>query len=407
MNKLFERSDWHDFILSNQNSLKDEIIKIDGNRLLNTSEEDLVKYLLEKYYFDIPILQEDEISVEQNEVDIDVSGDPYRSFFDRIGPFYVKGIQINFYVPFKGEEIFFHIRPSTFYMTTYYGRIDKNCLIYTYQNTDHNVESAKSTFERYLREIKEYFSTHKKDSITYNNSLESSIRSQITSRKAKLLKDKDMVASLGYKLKGNPDISRTYAAPGIKKKISQMPTASTKPYKAEPILLNEDYESILSILENMTHIMERSPKAFKDINEEALRTHFLMQLNGQYEGNATGETFNYNGKTDILVRSQDKNIFIAECKFWKGKSQYLDTIDQILSYSSWRDTKVAILIFNRNKNLSQVIEQVKLATLEHKNFKRILNLTETTKLKYIFSHIDDPNREMILTVMIFDVPNVD
>ena len=33
--------------------------------------------------------------------------------------------------------------------------------------------------------------------------------------------------------------------------------------------------------------MERSPYAFKAMNEENLRQHFLVQLNGQFEGNAT------------------------------------------------------------------------------------------------------------------------
>jgi hypothetical protein len=73
----------------------------------------------------------------------------------------------------------------------------------------------------------------------------------------------------------------------------------------------------------MVHVMERSPSAFHHMDEEALRTHFLVQLNGHYEGQATGETFNYEGKTDILVRSGDRNIFIAECKFWGGPKKLI------------------------------------------------------------------------------------
>jgi hypothetical protein len=65
-------------------------------------------------------------------------------------------------------------------------------------------------------------------------------------------------------------------------------------------------------------------------------------LNGVFEGQATGETFNFQGKTDILIRAQGKNIFIAECKFWKGEKVFLETIDQLLSYLSWRDSKAAI-----------------------------------------------------------------
>lgn len=71
-------------------------------------------------------------------------------------------------------------------------------------------------------------------------------------------------------------------------------------------------------MQDMTLVMERSPDAFKTMNEEALRQHFLVQLNAQFEGKATGQTFNMAGKTDILLREGERNVFIAECKFWKG-----------------------------------------------------------------------------------------
>ena len=40
------------------------------------------------------------------------------------------------------------------------------------------------------------------------------------------------------------------------------------------------------------------------------------------EGQATGETFNAAGKTDILLRIDGKNVFIGECKFWKGPKAF-------------------------------------------------------------------------------------
>lgn len=404
MNELFNGHDWSSFIDSNRQSLGKEIDLINGDRLLNTSEDDLVKYFIEKYYFNVPIINEFEISVDQNEIDIDVSKDPTRSFFERNQAFYVKGTQITFYIPFIGEEIFFQVQPNRYSVKKIQGSINNNCIVYSISNTDHNPEQVKREFEQYLNEVKQYLQTQRNESTQYNLSLEASILGHITARKVKLLKDKDMVSNLGYKMKINPNSTITYGAPEIKRKKLQLPQASSNPFKNEPVLLNEDFENILTILENMTHVMERSPKAFKEINEESLRMHFLVQLNGHYEGNATGETFNFNGKTDIIIRSQDKNIFIGECKFWKGKSQYLDTLSQIISYSSWRDTKVAVLIFNRNKNMSQVIENIKDITKVHPNYKREKDSNGESKFRYIFSQKDDSNREMEIAVLIFDVP---
>jgi hypothetical protein len=154
----------------------------------------------------------------------------------------------------------------------------------------------------------------------------------------------------------------------------------------------------------MAQVMERSPSAFVSMDEESLRSHFLVQLNGHYEGQATGETFNYEGKTDILIRSDGKNIFVAECKFWGGSKKLTDTLDQLLSYSCWRDTKVAVIVFNRNKDFSKVLETIRETAKGHPRCKRDLGPQSETSFRYVFSHKDDANREMILTVLAFDIP---
>ena len=158
-------------------------------------------------------------------------------------------------------------------------------------------------------------------------------------------------------------------------------------------------------MSNMALVMERSPSAFATMDEESLRSHFLVQLNGHYEGQATGETFNYEGKTDILIRVNGRNIFIAECKYWGGPKKLTETIDQLLRYTSWRDTKVAIIIFNRQKSFSRVLETIPQVVKEHQNYKRELGRPSETSFRYIFAHRDDPNREMTLAVMAFDVPH--
>ena len=141
------------------------------------------------------------------------------------------------------------------------------------------------------------------------------------------------------------------------------------------------------------------------MEEEDIRNHFLVQLNGQYEGNATGETFNLTGKTDILIRVQDRNIFIAECKFWNGPKTLVKSIDQILDYTNWRDTKTAILLFNRNKNFSQILEAIPNTIESHPKFKRQQEYASETGFRFTLRHRDDENRELLLTILAFDVPN--
>jgi len=42
---------------------------------------------------------------------------------------------------------------------------------------------------------------------------------------------------------------------------------------------------------------------------------------------------------------------------------------------------------------------------EHLNYKKALKQPSETSFRYVFAHRDDPNREMTLTVMAFDVPH--
>ena len=214
-----------------------------------------------------------------------------------------------------------------------------------------------------------------------------------------------MVASLGFKMKVREGAPTTYVAADVRRRISPvLPAASAAPYVPEPTLAMADYEHILGVMQNMTQVMELSPSAFHDVDEEALRSHFLVQLNGHYQGQATGETFNYEGKTDILIRSEGRNVFIAECKYWSGTKKLGETIDQLLSYSSWRDTKTAVVVFNRNRDFSKVLASIPDAVRSHSQFRRELPGATETVFRYLFAHKDDKNRELQLAVMAFDVP---
>ena len=124
-----------------------------------------------------------------------------------------------------------------------------------------------------------------------------------------------------------------------------MPKASSGEYYPEPAIEMSVYEVILGTMQSLALGIEKSPSAYSRMKEEEIRDHFLVYLNANFEGRATAETFNQGGHTDILIKEKDRNVFIAECKFWKGPKSYQETIDQLLRYVAWRDSKTAILIF--------------------------------------------------------------
>jgi hypothetical protein len=207
-------------------------------------------------------------------------------------------------------------------------------------------------------------------------------------------------------MKRRADAPATYRAPEVRKTINpvRVATVKTAPFKPEPVLEEAEYTHILNVMDNMTKVMERSPHSFAQMGEEDIRQHFLVQLNAQYEGQATGETFNFQGKTDIFIHSEGRSIFIAECKIWRGEKVFLETLDQILSYLSWRDTKTAVVIFNRNKDMSGVLTTIRSAIEKHPHKKRGPDIQGETRFRYIMGNPSDHNREVIMTVMVYDIP---
>ena len=98
----------------------------------------------------------------------------------------------------------------------------------------------------------------------------------------------------------------TFVADVRRRPAISRPRASTEPYVPEPTLELAEYDHILRIIGDMIQVTERSPHAFANIQEPVIRDHILVQLNGHYEGQATDETFNFEGKTDILIRAGGK-----------------------------------------------------------------------------------------------------
>jgi hypothetical protein len=403
---LFARVGIFDVIEQQRKSVAASVQKLEPNYLLNTSEEDLVRALVEEHRLDVPVIKENEIHVaDYGETQVDVSQDPMRGIIDRSRPFYIPGTRTTISIPFEGEAAFFEVQPQTFTLNPPSGDIVGSEIHLTYTRTDHDAEAVKREYTSDVQKIKEYLGWLAGSADQFNKELEPLVRQEVSRRKQKLLSDTGMVAALGLPIKRREGMPTTYAIPVQRRKPRiERPKVTAAKFQPEPALAVEEYEHILSIMKHMVAVMEQSPHAFEKMSEEDLRTHFLVQLNAQYEGQATGETFNFQGKTDILIRAEGRNVFIAECKFWKGDKKLLGAIDQLLSYLSWRDTKTALLLFNRTAHFTDVLAKIAPVVISHTCYKRDLGKSDETTFRYVFHQPNDANRELLLAVMAFDIP---
>jgi len=402
---LFSDRDLREVMETVKANMAREIESYPPDRLPNTPTPDLATYFAEKFAIEPLRLVEQGITAEQAEIKVDVSRDPLRYIPDPSRPFYIPGTAIIVHVPFEGEAELFHVRPSTYTYNPPRGSVYYDYLELTYKTAEHDEAKAKQEIDSLLGAVRQYVDWIARDLAPFPGTLAVEATRLVDQRKQKLLKDRGLVASLGFPLRPRKNEPGTYSSPQVKRKVvPRPPEASTKPYVPEPAIEAAEYENILTIIRTTASVLERSPSAFRDMDEEDLRNQFLVPLNSHYEGQATGETFNFGGKTDILIRDGDRSVFVAECKIWRGPKSLTGAIDQLLGYATWRDSKAATLIFNRNKDLSSLLAQIPQVVSEHPSFKRSTGQGGPNDFRYLIAHPTDKAREMTLAVLVFDIP---
>jgi hypothetical protein len=403
---LFSGNSAYDFQRAVLNSVDSWARRLDENAILGATTDELISQALSQYPLDFPSLDAGGVWVEEKEEEIEINNRGYDIFSDTHGGRRHQKVHfVEFHVPFTGSRDLFRYAPSTRDYPGVRAAILSDNLKLRISTEGKSSDVLRSELDTFIKTVERHLATLKREVGSLPTSIANTVRPIVEDRKDKLLKSKSVVANLGFPMKRRDDAPATYKAPEVRRRLApSVPAAIGKAQKPEPAIEEADYQNILSVMDNMTKVMERSPHAFKDMKEEDIRQHFLVQLNGQYEGQATGETFNYEGKTDILIRSGDKNVFIAECKFWHGEKKFLETVDQLLGYLSWRDTKAAVVIFNRNKNLSGVLEAIKTAMKAHPKLKNGPQIEGETRFRYVLKNPNDHDREIIVTIMAYDIP---
>ncbi len=404
---FYKQGEFRDKLESFKTGLRDEIQRQDREYLLKANEEELCNYLTSRHTLEVPVLHDENKNAHPaQDVDIDVSGRFVYAIHDDEGPHYVKGISITIAIPFEGDGQIFHFRPSAYSMSGIRGMVVENEIHLKYQRLpqDMDAEKLKKEIDRDIKAIRDHLQTMARDAETHNNFIKLETKRLVTNRKERILKDEGLVGNLGIPIKRREQDAATYTVPIVRRKpVIERPKIQEKAIASEPILQELEYNHILELISKMALVMERSPKAFRDMEEESLRWQFLVPLNSHYEM-AGGETFNYTGKTDILIRYEAKNVFIAECKIWHGAKALLETINQLLGYTSWRDTKTAVILFNKNENFSAVLSQIPDTVKKHPCFKREIGEGGETSFRYVFHQPNDKERELILTVSCFNIP---
>jgi hypothetical protein len=397
---LFASGDLQWTLEARRRRARQAVAEWDPEKLLATAEADVIEYLVAEYSVAFPVLHRDQ--TEQLPVSEEVR--PGAGMFSG-GTYPHRMTKIVIAVPFDGEKDIFKHRASGSSLNPPYAEVREGELRLTWTGDPQasaDAAAIRRHFGSRLDKIDEHLSWSRGEVDRHNASLPTLASSAVTERRAELLADRQLEAGLGFPVRQRADAAQ-YSIPVTRRKIEtpRRPTASG-PFQPEPVLPEAQYEQALAVLRNARNALERNPSMTAHLDEEKIRDLLLVLLNAQFEGAAAGEVFNAAGKTDILIRDGDRNVFIAECKIWKGPKTIRDALAQLLSYLTWRDTKAALLVFIRSGEPTTIIRKAITEIEGHANYKRAPGTGEDgERYDFVLHANGDPNREIRLAFLPF------
>lgn len=371
--ELFSGNGVREYTAGIARSLQEEVGAMSDQDICSCNLQEWEAYLCEKYEIVPVTLYEDAKSQTLENVKVQQYNPMYKHIPYEREYYEVDGYRITVTIPFDGDENLWHLQPNYRILTSYYvenivapRREKLGSISLCFEYTKREIEEKGDDLAKYVsgnfeNEFKNYRTMigHVCSEISsFNKGLAEFARKCLLNRKEKAESFSRISRILEIPL--NKSETAPCATPVALKRVERKPPRRPEQRETprEYAISDSDYENIINILYSYGTTMEKTARTYIQNNEEELRDHMLAALNTHYE-NATGETFRKIGKTDINIEFENKAAFIGECKIWHGEKLFSEAVDQLLSYSTWRDLKVSLIVFNKNnQNFRSVLEKV-------------------------------------------------
>jgi hypothetical protein len=214
------------------------------------------------------------------------------------------------------------------------------------------------------------------------------------------------LAAASLPVRMREDAPTTFMAPPLQQRPRPELPAGTRglPAPIPPALATQIFEHILSVLRAAGRAMERSPETYARWGEEDRRQVLLLMLNTHYVGQAYAEAFNGQGKTDLLIRVEDRNLFVGECLMWVGPTKLIEKLEQLFGYSTWDDVRLALVVFVTVRELSRVLDAGRVALEAHESFRSWIADQPEAELRAQLTWPGDEHRRVTLQVLFIHTP---
>jgi hypothetical protein len=265
-----------------------------------------------------------------------------------------RGTKVVVHIPFIGDTELFRVAPTTGNLNPPKAEVRGSEILIEWQGPADEPHVVKARIDGVVAQLKDYARWSGADVEAYNRGLVGQLEGMIRARRTHLEKNQALIEVL------NIPIGRRESAAG-----DLVPVRRRRPIKIEAPgvrqarearISDEDYAALVDQLASARGLIEGLPETFSPMSEEGFRDLLLVILNNQF-GPSGGEMFRRKGKTDIVVQQERGPVFIAECKIWSGAKAFIEAIEQLLGYLIWRDTKAALVVFVREKDVTGITEK--------------------------------------------------
>lgn len=403
---LFVEGSLYDHLHEVRSGINNYVGILDPDDILETPEEILVNQVLKVFEARSPVLHREKAlsPFGAQDVQIDVTHDRSRAVISAGTT--VPGTRFELHIPFSGDGRLFQFQPSSYTASPPVGRVVNDHLVVRAEVASDRLEPArfKDELERNIQEIERWLGWVKNDCDAHNAEIPSLVRSAIQNRKQKVFADRNLESFIDVPVVYRRDSLPTFAVSLPKKtvEISKPSNSKKAPYAPEPAIAPQDYLDILKVIGSFASLIERVPDTFRPMGEEVLREVLLVVLNNQF-GTPVAELFSRKGKTDVAIIHENGIVFIAECKIWAGPKAFRQSIEQLLGYLVWRDTKAALVVFVRSKDVTTIAGKALQELKNHPTFKRMEEGGDTHPIG-ILHHEGDADREIRVALILVPIP---
>jgi hypothetical protein len=162
------------------------------------------------------------------------------------------------------------------------------------------------------------------------------------------------------------------------------------------------FEEVLRTLEFSAEILAAHTPLVQALDtEELLRFQLIVFLQGRHPEPFlfTAETFRGQGKTDIAVYWNGQLIGVVECKVWHSEPKFQEGIDQVLSYLTPNDTRVAYVVFIKQQTVTSIVDVLKRTMLSHANCTDTAIPAGFGRFTFAFHATADPARPITMDLL--------